>query len=92
MLSSILCNGQTDILFSVLGVVLEINPLFEIIVEGKAIDEEIPNFKPIKFLFVFDQFHWESLSFLCDQTCGDSRLKDTNFWENNLNFSVHFLN
>lgn len=64
----------------------------KVVVKSKTINKEIVYFKTIKLFFIFNHFYREGFSFFWCQAYRHSLFENTNFWEDNFNFSTHFIN
>ena len=72
--------------------ILEIYSFLEVVMEGEAIDEEVPDFKSVKLFLIFDELHRQSFSFFADQASRDTLIEYAYFREDQLHLSIHFFN
>lgn len=91
VVSSILCDRCSHVLLELPVLVLEVYPLLEVVVKGKAIDEEIVDFKAVQFLFVLDKLHGKGLPLFGNQADRSPLFENAQFGEHHLNLSIHLV-
>ena len=88
----ILQHNFISVLFFHPILVLDVGYFFpEIVVEGEPIHEKVVDLESIELLLILDQLHGESLSFLGDQTDGDTLFEDADFREDHFDLPVHLV-
>jgi hypothetical protein len=53
--------------------------LLQVVVVNVPVHEEVLNLKCVHFLLVFQQFYWQDVFFLCDQTCRVALFENAHF-------------